>query len=155
MNTVKFRYETSLIHALVTQRSFGVFRQHLHILISAAYIISNFTQTVVSVVFSEILMQQTVTIHTAGLVWPVKHELVIPNVSHIGSNQVWDLCLWCWLTTKNVSTKYHFHSPGATTALGLELRDRVFLGVPGGVRGGVTPLPFTRLSPAKDNILIW
>lgn len=29
---------------------------------------------------------------------------------------------------------------------GLELRDD-FLGVPGGLRGGVAPLPFTRLSP--------
>lgn len=40
------------------------------------------------------------------------------------------------------------HIPGV---LGLELRDKVFFGVPGGVLGGVTPLPFTRLSPGKKS----
>ena len=34
--------------------------------------------------------------------------------------------------------------------LGLPLRERLFLGVPGGVRGGVTPFPFTRLSPEQQ-----
>lgn len=34
--------------------------------------------------------------------------------------------------------------------LGLELRERVFFGVPGGVRGGVTPFPFTLLSPDTE-----
>ena len=31
--------------------------------------------------------------------------------------------------------------------LGLELLEAVLFGVPGGVLGGVTPFPFTRLSP--------
>ncbi len=38
-------------------------------------------------------------------------------------------------------------SPGI--ALGLELLEAVFFGVPGGVRGGVAPLPFTRDSPGN------
>jgi hypothetical protein len=37
--------------------------------------------------------------------------------------------------------------------LGLELLDNVFLGVPGGVCGGVAPLPFARLSPETSKAM--
>ena len=40
------------------------------------------------------------------------------------------------------------YSPAGMGGLGLELRESTFLGVPGGVCGGVTPLPLARLSPA-------
>ena len=36
---------------------------------------------------------------------------------------------------------------GIGMALGLELLDKVFFGVPGGVLGGVAPFPLTLLSP--------
>ncbi len=68
------------------------------------------------------------------------------------SNGFFDTTSGCRIpSTAGLETQGDGPSARRSPALvfGLELRDAVFFGVPGGVRGGVAPFPFTRLSPAN------